>query len=869
MTWAPSLVPVNFPGAVTQISMIDSMNGYASVFSDVEFDFNGTFGASSIWQTTDGGSTWFDSLHLDHIATCVYAQQGLLLFTKWDYYYTHYFSQQVLPRLPIDEEGGEYSYNGGQTWTENFRRCNGIAFSDSLNGVVSEMNDDSAGNNFWVTMDAGRTWQPSISNQYESWSIYAVKGQEIYFCANESQPGLGLPYRSINWSTDGGFTWRERASFPVMHFTGTIAGVGNTLYIQTDTGTTYSYLDANSYQHGVYRSDDTGATWHFINGPTNSRDTRFAVTGCMGQVVYAFDGFGNVYKTTDGGDGTLTGSFALDSDTINWQPNPCGDSLAFSVTGVNCIPITIDSVSLVGTTEFLQFPNDSTLPQKLTAGDSAEIKLLYSPTKSGKTVSKVTIHAHSGEDAVTKVLTIITQDTLTSGLALSADTLALKAGACAVAVDTVLLSNLACPGMVLDSVTFSSGEVSIANTLPALLPDSIAYPLHFVFQSDSAGIDTLTAKLFAHDGRQIYDTTISIIVQSLPVPEQIIVDSTQLTFATKYCQPMLSTVYLLAFGCDSIIFDSVVSPNGNFVLLHAPSGLVPEVGDSLRIEYAPDSVGVSNDSIKIFAHGKWGLCDTTIFLSGRNVSLPQSVTLSQNAITLATGSCLSLFDTLLLGNQGCGVLYLDSVMLGDDSEVSVSYDSTVLPLSGGNSLPIHIAYSPLNGNSKALTLRLVMHIAQRVIDTTVSVTVSNVIATEPLALSSDSLYLFTRYCQPITLPLAIGNLGCSTMHIDSVVVLGDTLKEFSIPRFADSLQPGAWDSTSVTFTSDSSGSRSISVKMYINENGQTIDTIIHWVITAKSHGSHALHSRASLACGCTDFGNSHHARTNDGHFFDS
>ena len=51
-----------------------------------------------------------------------------------------------------------------------------------------------------------------------------------------------------------------------------------------------------------------------------------------------------------------------------------------------------------------------------------------------------------------------------------------------------------------------------------------------------------------------------------------------------------------------------------------------------------------------------------------------------------------------------------------------------------------------------------MHTAQRVIDTTVSAIVPNVIATEPLALSSDSLYL-TRYCQPITLPLAIGNWG--------------------------------------------------------------------------------------------------------------
>jgi photosystem II stability/assembly factor-like uncharacterized protein len=615
-SFTPSVVPTTIGGAVTSIWMQDSLVGYASIFSSIYYPNVGTFGRSSLWKTTDGGSSWFDPFHLDHDITCAYAQNGLILITKWD-------DAEAYPYTPPDPYGGDYSYDGGATWTEDsiFRRCNGIAFSDSLNGVVSEMNDDSGGNNFWVTLDAGRTWQPSTYNQYESWSVYAVKGQRTYFCANESQPALGLPYRSINWSTDGGFTWSQRVGFSAIHFTGTIDGVGNTLYFQTDTAIFVG--DPITYQRGMFRSDNLGATWHYIGGPLNSRDTRFVVTGCMGQVVYAFDQVGGVYKTNDGGDGTLTGSFALDSDTINWQPNPCGDTVAFSVSGLNCIPITIDSVSSAGTTEFLQFPNDSTLPQTLAAGDSVEIRLLYSPTKSGNTVSRVTIFAHSGEDLVKKEVTIITQDTMPSGLALSEDTATLSAGPCAVAVDTVLLSNLACPGMVLDSVTFSSGEVSIANTLPALLPDSIAYPLHFVFQPDSAGVDTLTANLYAHDGRQIYDTTIAIFIQSMSVPEQIIVDSTQLTFATKYCQPMLSSVYLLAFGCDSIVFDSVVSPNGNFVLLHTPSGLAPELGDSLSIEYSPDSAGVSNDSVKIFAHGKWGVCDTTILISGSNVSLPQ------------------------------------------------------------------------------------------------------------------------------------------------------------------------------------------------------------------------------------------------------
>jgi hypothetical protein len=822
ITWTTSTVPVQINGAVTSIWMQDSLTGFASILPSVDYSTQLTFGGSSLWKTTDGGTTWFDPFHLDHAITSVYAQNGLILITKWDGSETsHYF--------PPDALGGDYSYDGGITWTPNFRRCNGIAFSDSLNGVVTEMNPDTLGNNFWVTTDAGRTWQKT-TNQYESWSVYVMPGQRIYLCANESQ--AYIPHQSINWSTDGGFTWSQRASFPVMHFTGTIEGQGKTLYIQTDTGTSYSYDDADSYRHGMYRSDDTGATWHFINGPSTSRDTRFVVTGCMGQVVYAFDAFGDVYKTDDGGDGTLTGKFSLTSDTINWLPNPCGDTLAFSISGVNCIPVTIDSIVLPSGSEFLRLPNDGTLPQTLSDGDSTRVLLLYSPTSSGRIVTKASIYAHSGEDIVTKTVTIITQNNVPSTFSLSKDTCIMIAGACTAAEDTVLISNLACPGMVLDTVTFANGEVSLVNALPLLLPDTAPYPLYFLFQPDSAGDHTFTAIVYAHDGRRLYDTAISIFVQSAPKSEYFVLDSTLVTLGTKYCQPVVSNIGLRAPGCDSIIFDSLVSSNGSFVLMHAPSGLAPSIGDSLSVQYAPDSAGASNDSIRIFAHGKWGACDTTILVSGSNITLPQSATLSQDAITLATGSCLSLSDTLVLGNQGCGVLFLDSVTIGDGSEVTVGYDPTQSPIQSGNDLPIHIAYNPLDGKTKALTMRLAMHTAQRVIDTTISVTVSNTIASEPLMLSSDSLWLFTKYCQSVRVPFLIGNLGCNMMSIDSLVVTGDSLNEFYLPKPPDSLQPGEIDSTFVTFTPDSTGSRTITAKLYVHENGLAIDTLI--TIAAKN-----------------------------------
>ncbi|HEX5316530.1 MAG TPA: sialidase family protein, partial [Candidatus Kapabacteria bacterium] len=819
-TWTESAVPAHFPGAVTQICMVDSLVGYASIFSDIEFDFTGTFGASCLWETTDGGATWFDTLHLDHIASSVYAQQGLLMFTKWDYYYQ---LSDVFPSPPLDTFGGACSYDGGTTWTENFRRANGIAFSDSLNGVVTEMNSQTGGANFWVTMDAGRTWQPSSNNQYEAWSVYAVAGKRMYFCANESQGGYpaDLPYKSINWSTDGGLTWSERTSFPVMHFTGTIAGAGNTLYFQTDDA---DYDDI--YQTGMYRSDDLGANWHWVGGPSNSRDTRFAVTGCQGQVVYAFDELGDVWKTVDGGDGTLGATIGLDADTIFWLPNPCGDTLNFNAFCSNCIPISIDSANILNGTELIPLLEPGKLPAPLKQSDSAKISLLYSPTISGESYSVVRVFAHSGEDVLTRDVTVRIENSISNTLAISPDSSNMIVGSCGSAMDSVLIFNSGCMGLVIDSVIIPSSEVAILDSLPALVSDTLPYQLRFLYQPDSAEDQTVLAHIYAHQGRHFYDTVITLQTQSTQAPPRFVLDSTTLTFETRYCQPQSAMLGLSAISCDSVTIDSAISTNSGFVLSGMPSTLVGRSQDSLAISYAPDSTGITSGTIQIFAHDGAQQFDTTIFLTGANFAIPQAVTLSTTGLTLATSACQPILDTFFLSDQGCDSLYLDSVITGDSSEISIHFDSTLLPMRSNDTLPFRIVYSPQDGTSKASVMQFFLHTSSRRIDTTIALNISNTIPDEPLALSSDSLYLFTKYCQPVSMPLQISNFGCQPMTIDSTVILGDTLGEFSFPSSKLGIATNQTTMTDVTFTPNIAESRSVKIKVYLHEGLKAKDTVI-------------------------------------------
>ena len=832
-TWITCTIPLTIDGAVTSISMIDSLTGYASIFSDYDYDAGRTFGKSGIWKTTDGGDTWTDSLQLDHLVTSVYAQNGLLLFTKWDIYYTNVWTYGLRYYVPpLDTFGGAYSFDDGKTWTTNFRRGNGVAFSDSLNGVVTEMNSDLVAENFWSTMDAGRSWQQT-SGQFESWSVYAVPGKRTYFCANESQ--YDIPHTTINWSSDGGRTWGQRAYFPYMQFTGTIAGKGSTLYFQTDT--TY-YPDANSFFRGLYRSDDLGMTWHWISGPSNSRDTRFVVTGCSGEVVYAFDPFGGVWKTVDGGDGTMPGgnpadaSFMLSADTIRWTPNPCGDTLSFSAFSTSCVPVTVDSVSIVQATEFLHFAQDTSLPQTLSLNDSARVRLFYAPTHGGQSKSLVRVYGHAGRRIITRDITIITSNALRSGIILSKDSCVLAVDGCGAVADTIYLANLGCSGLVLDSVIMADGEVSITNPLPDSISDNIRYPLEIIFAPDSAGLHTIPAYVFAHAGRWRYDTVISISAQSTRVPLAFRLDSTMLVFSTSYCKPQSLILPFGTTSCDSVEIDSIVFSNSSFSIAGISPALAPRSTDSLTITFLPDSIGPTSGTAHIYGHSSIWPFDTVILLTASNDALRQTLTLSPPSLTLAASACNPLRDSLSISNQGCDLLYLDSI-IAPDSEVMVSYDSILSPLKSNESLPIYLSFIPSDGHTKSLLLRLVLHTPQRTIDTIVVLNLSNALPTNPLALSSDSLSLLTKYCQSVSTSFTITNFGCPIMTVDSVVVENDIRHEFQVERLSMG-SIGRQDSSSgiIDFVPDTSGKRTATIKIFTHVGTTEVDTTL--TITGKN-----------------------------------
>lgn len=317
--WSTANTPVE-SGAVTSISMIDRMRGYASIFGL----------SQSLWVTTDGGMNWSDlsPAGFDR-ATSVFANANIIALTTWS-----------------DLNG--ISTDGGVTWRAGVLSAghtNMVTFANATHGVTIMRSADPP----YSTTDGGTTWLQPAGIVPEAWSIFADTLAGAYYLANEGD--MLSPLRSVLRSADNGTTWAAIYQFgdPQLSLTGHITGAAGRLYIQTVSGAS-----------GLYRSNDGGQSWNPIGGPYGARDMRFVIAGCNGEVIYAFDDSGGVWQTTDGGDGTL-------EDAKMWTElhpanisAPAGDTISIpiylSTNATKPIEITAranDTIIFILNTDFL------------------------------------------------------------------------------------------------------------------------------------------------------------------------------------------------------------------------------------------------------------------------------------------------------------------------------------------------------------------------------------------------------------------------------------------------------------------------------------------------------------------------------------
>ncbi len=283
LTWSNTKLPLypdgSMPiGIITQIRMTSPLDGWLTCQP-----FN-TEIRPAVYRTSDGGQSWQPTLAIGR-AGDVWVTPTAVLATRGN-------------AVGI----GNVSLDGGLTYSPGLDTTDGIYFVDNLHGVATGFQEHP----WYRTSDGGRTWIELPSDTTETWGIYGVTGTPWFFTAGEGDGRRAEP-STFKFSSDYGTTWTTLPYNLPYRTTGDIAGHDFLLYVQMNS--------FDGKVPGLWRSKDTGKTWVPVGGPVNKGDTRFIVLGCRGEVIYAFDTAGNVWKTTDGGDGSMP-QFALESKAI-------------------------------------------------------------------------------------------------------------------------------------------------------------------------------------------------------------------------------------------------------------------------------------------------------------------------------------------------------------------------------------------------------------------------------------------------------------------------------------------------------------------------------------------------------------------------
>jgi len=531
LTWKTANTPSTL-GAVTSIWMIDALTGYASVHS----------GTSSIWKTTDGGQNWNDiSPNGFILGTSVCAHGNVIALTTWS-----------------DLSG--VSLDGGATWTSGtfgdgaVVHSNMVTFADALHGVTVMGPQSFTKSGEYYTSDGGVAWNPTIQMQ-EAWSVYGDTSSREFFTANEGQSDSTC--HSIMHSTDYGVTWNSRYEFTdkSIDLTGHIAGAVHRMYIQTVDGTS-----------GLYRSDDNALSWIPVGGPNGGRDMRFCVTGCDGEVVYAFDTSGNVWKTGDGGDGTLgIPSVELVDTALTFAPlSICWtDSLQARIFNLGCEPLVVSVVSMSGDSDFSLEATPDT--QVVASGNAGSIQILLQPLLKG--VRSGTLHVrywsiaapHNARDTTLALSATIVNGTRLLVSSLQAADLG-QLSMCASADTTITLHNRGCYTITISRDSLDNGSFTLIpdNVFPITLLKGESYSFRVLPKLDTTGHPS-----FAKDSLRFFsnaDTSFAPIPLrysiGYPMPLHIyLVPMTDTASAdAKIYYTITCSENLAALGVDSLSF---------------------------------------------------------------------------------------------------------------------------------------------------------------------------------------------------------------------------------------------------------------------------------------------------------------------------
>ncbi|MDP4199978.1 MAG: choice-of-anchor D domain-containing protein [Bacteroidota bacterium] len=767
VTFKPALT-VGKTHRVTDIWFRDSLTGWMTM------DWQHDLTDGVLWHSTDGGATWVQITTVTSMQSpgCVWQTPAETIVTE------------------SNGLGIWRSTDSGATWTTQGTRLNGLGFINSLVGACTADQN----HYFLYTADGGINWtQPSVPNNFlhEAWSVYPWrKGGMFIAVPEDSIPGGGsFVYRTKPFYPG---LWTRGATKLPFRTTGHIAGVDNLIYIQ-NSGT---IPGADS---GLYRSLDTGNTWKSVGGPNEDCDTRFSVTGC-GDVVYAFDNYGNIYKTIDGGDGyQIPQCVFIDKDTLRPMVSAICDSTrnTYWLHNTNYGAIFIQDLRIIDTvrtpwkTSAVFFDSIPTPYWVINPKDSVSLDLGWRPirmmdsTASDSAILRV-IYFTTYLNRFDTVFLPVKLRAFSNSAQYSLSTSAVRADSISpcYAYDTVLsITNLGC-----DTLRLTKAQLSILSawsitdtsgkqlTLPAIIAPNTSF--RFRLGALPNGLKSISDSLQLKMHFQGRDTNEKIRLELSGRYTSPLTSLLPMQFdSLATCVSMDSTVSITNSGCDKLDITQVDLNGADWSLLDTngqsiafPISVLPGTHNVFKIRFAPKVIGQKHGTLTLHIKYLDSASTVTMQLDGTGVDAGSFS--YARAFDFGAVSVCSYYDTtVIFRNTSCSAITLQSLQIGNGFTL---LDAGMLPatVAEGSGLALHIRFKPSDKSVKSGQAIIRYLMDGTYIDDTIALVGTGTSGTSTLEskspLTAQSFTPRTECDHTDSVSFVLFNSGCDTTRVTAL-----------------------------------------------------------------------------------------------------
>jgi photosystem II stability/assembly factor-like uncharacterized protein len=787
-TWTLTQSPYIKGYGINDIIMEDELHGWAG----------GDDQCGRVWHTSDGGSSWevFSSPTGGSLINSIRKTSQGMLVTD--------FSRGTI----------ELSTDSCRTFHEVYRSSPwdnilGMDFVDSVHGAaVTQFRDRE--NRWQYTSDGGLSWHSSNYGT-EAWTLKSIKGTSTFYAIPEGYSDIDGYLSEVMRSSDFGRTWNKIATLP---FRGTsdVEIVDSVLYVQTGPNECENCTFPDGI--GIYRSTDSGMTWHGMGGPGYWGDTRFAVTvSCAGTTIYCADNSYDLYK---GFDTLITKAMPLDAPLhVHSEPpdslslSACGYANTRAVIGIDeCYKLVILSEIIEGLDSPFFTLNPTKLPLVL-RGLSDSVRIDFHTGSDARRYNAV-LHLKGYYDygfrgripfdtSFALVANVTAQPKLTADMGTA---LFRIVNPCSSLRDTtVTFMNLGCVPL---TVVSGPGDLG-ANfyydpiQLPITLAHGGSFSVRFHFIPDSL-ITYYSSASFAF----VSDTNQGMLSVALKgeiewsLPKLGSSNSALQFPGISLCDPSLdSTLIVSNTGCDTLRIVNVIRPLSNDFVIDSivlPFTLAPGQSFPIKIGYHPHVLGRSTGKLTVLAKGRDTTTELKISIVADAVAKPPRIDVSASTIDFGTlSTCESRKDTTLaITNMGCDTMQIVSAPLSMPGEFTMDPLSLPFTLAPGATVLVHFHFHPSGPGSfvtspefiaerfgAKLTIPLYL-IGSGTQGTGILQTTPDVFSFKPMLLCSSG----------DSLDGVIKNTGCDSLILDAAVLTEDPDISAELPSFPFALASG-------------------------------------------------------------------------------